>query len=143
MQKILENPKMSFNRQLNMFFGKIIFCTCDLHLKLDTLNPLKLFFYLIIEKMNPLPYNPFLQNFNILKFLYDLVFHQLHPMNMHFYRRGHVFVVQEIWSQLYDFMYFVWLLFKKMYFRYLITLVYKTQNDIYIVSKLLNFFLLI
>jgi len=27
-----------------MFFGKIISCTCDLHLKLDNLNPLNIFF---------------------------------------------------------------------------------------------------
>jgi hypothetical protein len=39
MHKILENPKMSFYGQLNMFFGKIISCTCDLHLKLNILNP--------------------------------------------------------------------------------------------------------
>ncbi len=41
MQKILENPKMSFNGQPNMFFGKINF---GLHLKLDILNPLNIFF---------------------------------------------------------------------------------------------------
>jgi hypothetical protein len=35
MQKILQNPKMSFNGQSNMFVGKIIFCTYDLYLKLD------------------------------------------------------------------------------------------------------------
>jgi hypothetical protein len=45
MQKIPENP-MSFNGQPNMFFGKIISCTCDLHLKLDILNPLNIIFYL-------------------------------------------------------------------------------------------------
>jgi hypothetical protein len=33
---------MSFNGQLNMFFGKIISCTCDLHLKLNILNPLNI-----------------------------------------------------------------------------------------------------
>jgi hypothetical protein len=43
MQKILENPKMCFNQQPNMFFGKIISYTCDLHLKLDILNPLNIF----------------------------------------------------------------------------------------------------
>jgi len=44
MKKILENPKMNFNGQLNMFFGKIISCTCDLYLKLDILNPLNIIF---------------------------------------------------------------------------------------------------
>jgi hypothetical protein len=46
MEKILENPKMSFNGQLNMFFNKIISCTCDLHLKVDNLNPLNIIFWL-------------------------------------------------------------------------------------------------
>jgi hypothetical protein len=31
---------MSFNRQPNMFFDKIISYTCDMHLKLDILSPL-------------------------------------------------------------------------------------------------------
>jgi hypothetical protein len=35
---------MSFNEQPNMFFGKIISYTCDLHLKLDILNLWKFFF---------------------------------------------------------------------------------------------------
>jgi hypothetical protein len=35
LQEILKNPKMSFNGQSNMFFGKIVSYTCDLHLKLD------------------------------------------------------------------------------------------------------------
>jgi len=35
---------MSFNGQPNMFLGKIISFTCDLHLKLDILNPLNIFF---------------------------------------------------------------------------------------------------
>jgi hypothetical protein len=33
---------MNFNGQLNMFFGKIISHTCDLHLMLDILNPLNI-----------------------------------------------------------------------------------------------------
>jgi hypothetical protein len=52
MQKNLENPRMSFNGQLNMFFGKIISCTCDLHLKLNILNSLNNFFYQFFEKWN-------------------------------------------------------------------------------------------
>jgi len=42
MQKILENVKMSFNGQPNMFFDKIISYTCDLHLKLYNLNQLNI-----------------------------------------------------------------------------------------------------
>jgi hypothetical protein len=50
----------------------------------------------MVKKMSPLPCNLFVQNFKTLNFLNDLVFHQVHPMNMSFHRRGHVFVVQEI-----------------------------------------------
>jgi hypothetical protein len=78
-----------------MFFGKFISCTCYLHIKLDILNPLNIIFYQMVKKMNPLPCNPFLQNLKTLKFLYDLIFHQVHPMNMYFHRRGHVFIVQK------------------------------------------------
>jgi hypothetical protein len=46
--------------------------------------------------MSPLLYIIFFQNFKTLKFLYDLVFHQVHSMNMHFHRRGHVFFVKKI-----------------------------------------------
>jgi hypothetical protein len=42
-QKIPKNSKMSFNGHLYMVFGKIVSCTCDLHLKLDILNPLNNF----------------------------------------------------------------------------------------------------
>jgi hypothetical protein len=43
---------MSFNGQLNMFFGMLISFTCDLHLKLDILNPLNIIFYQMILKMS-------------------------------------------------------------------------------------------
>jgi len=69
-----------------MFLGKIIFYTCDLHLKLDILNPLDIIFWSNGLKKSLLPCNPFLPNFKTFKFLYDLVFH----------RRGHVFVVQKV-----------------------------------------------
>jgi hypothetical protein len=54
--------------------------------------------------MNPLFCNPFLQNFKTLKFLFDLIFHQIHPMNMYFNKRGNVLIVQKALNQLYDFM---------------------------------------
>ncbi len=44
MQKILKNPKMSLNGQTNMFFSMFISNTCDLHLKLNILNPLNIIF---------------------------------------------------------------------------------------------------
>ncbi len=42
MKKIPTNLKMSFNEQPDMFFCKIFSYTCDLHLKLDILNPLNI-----------------------------------------------------------------------------------------------------
>ncbi len=41
----------------------------------------------------PLPFGPFFKNFKILTVLYDMVFHQVHPMNMYFHKRQHAFVV--------------------------------------------------
>jgi hypothetical protein len=104
----IENPKMSFNGQPNI--SKIISCTC-LHLKLDILNPLNIIFCQIIKKVNLLPWSFLFQNFKTLKILYDLVFHQVHPMNIYFHRRGHIVVVQKVWYQLYDFMHSFWFLF--------------------------------
>jgi hypothetical protein len=136
MQKQFKSFKMSFNKQPNMFFGKIIYCTCDLHLKLNILNLLNIMFLSNGLKMSHFPCSLLHQNFNTLKFLHDLIFYQIHPMNMYFYKSGHVFVVQKIWFQLYDFMHsFLFLYQKKMQFKHLIYLIYKIQNDIYIVSK--------
>jgi len=84
---------MSFNGQPNMFFGKIISYTSELHLKLEILKPLNIMFCKMVLKMSPLPYNLFFQNFKTLKFFYDLIFYQIHPMNMYFHKRGHVFIV--------------------------------------------------
>jgi hypothetical protein len=77
-------------------FGKIISCTCDLHLKLDILNPLNIIFFQMVKIMSPLPCSPFLQNFKTLTFLYDLVFHRVHPMNMYFHKMGHVFLTKKL-----------------------------------------------
>jgi hypothetical protein len=86
-----KNPKMNFNGQPNMFFVKIIYCACDLLLKLDILNLLNILFCQMVRKMNLLPCSPFFQNFKTLKFLYDLVFHQVHLMNMYFHKNGYAF----------------------------------------------------
>ncbi len=95
MQKFLKIPKMNFKGQPSMFFGKIFPYTCDLHFKLNISNPSNNFFVKWLKK-NPFPCNPFLQNLKTLKFLYNLVFHQVHTMNIYFHRRGHVFVVQKV-----------------------------------------------
>jgi hypothetical protein len=46
---------MSFNGQANMFFGMFISFTCDLHLKLDILNSLNIFFYQMSFALEPFP----------------------------------------------------------------------------------------
>jgi len=46
--KNAESPKMNFNGQPNMFISMFISFTCDLHLKLNILNPLNIFFYQMV-----------------------------------------------------------------------------------------------
>jgi hypothetical protein len=88
-----------------MFFGKIFSCTCDLHFKPDILNALNTkYFYQMVFLKKPFPCSPFPQNLKTLKFLYNLVFHQVHIMNIYFHRKGHVFIVNFFWYQLYDYM---------------------------------------
>jgi hypothetical protein len=60
MQKILE---MSFNGQPKVFFGMIISFTCDLHQKLDILNPLNIFFSSNGLKNESFALQPFLSKF--------------------------------------------------------------------------------
>jgi len=102
----MKKSQVSFNGEPNMFFGKIVSCTCDLHLKLDILNSSNTIFLWNCLKIEPFALQPF-----PLKFLFNLVFHQVHPMNMYFHRRGHVFVVQKVWNQSYDYMHSFWFLF--------------------------------
>jgi len=40
----LRKSQNEFQWQSNIFFGKLISCTCDLHLKLNILHPLNIFF---------------------------------------------------------------------------------------------------
>jgi hypothetical protein len=56
--------------------------------------------------LNPL--NIFFLSNVFLKFLNDLVFHQIHPMNMYFDRKGQIFFVQNFLNQLYDFIPSFW-----------------------------------
>jgi hypothetical protein len=63
MQKIPKNPKMNFNGQSKMFFGMFISFTCDLHLKLDILNPLNISFLSNGLKNNYFDLQPFLSKF--------------------------------------------------------------------------------
>jgi hypothetical protein len=64
---------MNFNGQPNMFFGKIISYTYDMHLKLYIWTQWTFFFGQMVKKMNPFPLSLFLKNFKTLKFLYDFI----------------------------------------------------------------------
>jgi hypothetical protein len=125
---------MNFNGQPNKFFCNIILGKCDLHIKLDILNPLNI--YILSNGLKNESCNPFLQNFKILKFLYDLEFHRVHPMNMYFHRRGACFCCKKNLKSLVWLYAFLLIVFLKMHFRHLIILIYKTQNEIYIISQL-------
>jgi len=46
-----------------MFFGKIISYTCDLHLKLNILNPLNIFLGQMVEKKESFALQPFPSKF--------------------------------------------------------------------------------
>jgi hypothetical protein len=63
MQKIPKNHKISFNGQPNMFSGKIIPFTCDLHPKLNILNPLNIIFLSNGLKNESFALQPFLSKF--------------------------------------------------------------------------------
>jgi len=64
--KNAKNPKMGFNGQPNMFFGKIISCTCDLHLKPNILNPLNFIFWSNGFKNESFDLHPFPSKFQRL-----------------------------------------------------------------------------
>ncbi len=67
----------------------------------------------MVKKGNRFPCNPFLQNFNYLELKCDLIFHQLHPINMYLHRRKHIFVEQKDRNQLHDLIHSLLLLFLK------------------------------
>jgi hypothetical protein len=101
------NLKMSFNGHQTCF-NKNIFCTCDLHLKLDILNPLNIIyssnnFLNELFSLQPFPLNKIsrLWNFCIIWLCICLLFtilrsfgtkffyrHQVHSMNMTFIEGG-------------------------------------------------------
>jgi hypothetical protein len=56
-------------------------------------------------------------------------------MNIYFHKKGHAFVIQKFEIN-FMILCFPFDYFKKMYIKHLIPLVYKTQNDINIVSEL-------
>jgi hypothetical protein len=96
MKNKLENFKMSFNGQLSIFFDMFISYTCNLHIKLDILNTLNIIFLSNGFLNEPFALQPFPSKFQDFEIFERFDFHQVHPMNMYFHRRGHVFVVQNI-----------------------------------------------
>jgi hypothetical protein len=68
-QKIPKNPKMTFNGQPSMFFGMFISYTCDLHLKLDILNPFNTILLSNGLRNESFALQPFLSKFNNFEIL--------------------------------------------------------------------------
>jgi len=54
---------MGLNGQPNMFFGKIIFYTCDLDQKLYILNPLNIMFCQMVKKIESFALQPCVSKF--------------------------------------------------------------------------------
>jgi hypothetical protein len=126
MQKIPKNLKMSFNGQANMFILHVYFLDMWLASKVRHFEPIEHnFFIKWFLKMCLLPCNPFFQNFKTLKFMNDLVFHQVHPMNTYFHG-GACFCCIIFLKSIAWFYAYLLITFKKMYFKLLIPLVYKT-----------------
>ncbi len=120
-----------------MFSSKIISCTCDLHLKLDIKNPLNITFF--IKWFKKWVVCLVALSFKILRFkIFCMIwfFIKFIQWTCIFIKGGHVFVAQKVWNRLYDFMPSIWILKKEKHFEHLIILVYKIQNDTYIVFKL-------
>jgi hypothetical protein len=141
MQKKSKKFKMSFNGQPNMFFDMFISFTCDLHLKLNILNLVNIFFYQMVLKMSPLLCNLFVQTFKTLKFLNGLVFHKFIQWTCIFIEEGMFLLYKKIEISC-MILCFPFDYLKNIYIEHLISLVYRTQKDINIVSKLfLNIFI--
>jgi hypothetical protein len=109
--KIPINFKNEFQRITKHVFWQYFFLHMWLALQTKHFEPIEHNFF--IKWLFPFPSSPFLQNLKTLKFLYNLVFHQVHLRNIYFHKKGHVFVVQKVWNQLYDFMHSFWFIFIK------------------------------
>jgi hypothetical protein len=112
--------------------------SCDLHQKLDILNALNIiehfFFIKWFKKWILCLVTLFFKISKLWKFWMNWFFIKFVQWTCTFI--VHVFVVQKNWNQLHDLMLSFLLLFKKVYFKHLIPLVYKTQKDINIISKI-------
>jgi hypothetical protein len=122
--KNIETPKNSQN-EFQWITKHVSWQDYFLHMwptpKLDILNLLNIIFF--VKWFKKWIFFLVTLSFKIsklLKFFYDLVFHQVHFMKKYFHRKGHVFIVQKIWNQLYEFMHSFLFLLKKMQFKHLI-----------------------
>ncbi len=132
---------MSFNWQPNMFFGMCISFMCDLHIKLDILNPLNIFFFLSNGFLNAsFALQPFFSKFQDFEIFEWFGFSSSSSNEHVLLWKGEMFLLYKksiVW-----FYAFLLIFFLKMYFRHLIFLAYRTPRDINIVSKLfLNYFI--
>jgi hypothetical protein len=87
--------------------------------------------------MSIFPCNHLVQTFKPLKFWYDFSFSFKFTQWTHTcFEQNMFFLVQKVWINLHEFLHSVWLL-KKWSLKQLIYLVFKSQKDIYIISKII------
>jgi hypothetical protein len=128
---------MSFNQQPYIFFGMFISYKCDgLHLKLDILNPLNISFQsngLINEffALQPFPFK--FQDFEKKQIIWFFI--KFIQWTCTFIKGGMFLFYTKFEINCMSLCMHFDSLFKKN-FKHLIILVYRTQNDTYIISKL-------
>jgi hypothetical protein len=91
--KILKNSKNEFQWTTKHDFWQDFFLHMRPASQARHLKPIENNVFVKWLKKSPFPYSVFLQILKTLKFLYNLVFYQVHIMNIYFHRRGHVFIV--------------------------------------------------
>ncbi len=138
--RIVENLKKSqngFQWTTKHFFGKIISCTCDLHLKLHILNPLNIIFFINWFFKWVLCLATLFSKYQNFESFVWFGFSSSSSNEHVFSLKWACFCCTKSLKLIVWLYAFLLIFFKKNYFKHLITLVYRTQNDIYIVSKLL------
>jgi hypothetical protein len=88
--------------------------------------------------MSIFPCKHLVQNLKPLKFKYDFLIHQVHPMNIYLLYTKHVFLVQKVWNQFAWFFTFLSIT-QKMKFKKINIFNLKISKDNYIISKIIYF----
>jgi hypothetical protein len=83
--KTPKNSKNAFQWTIKHVVWQEFFLQYDLHFKFEPIEHNSFVKWL---KKSHFPCSPFLRNLKTFKFLYNLVFHQVHIMNIYFHRRG-------------------------------------------------------